>query len=298
MTGTQLTPLTPHLFLVNGENQGNFPRSHSFYVRDDICALIDTGIGIDRLRRFVAENHVDIVINSHGHPDHTAGNWVVPNGPLWAPIQGQASHGRLELLSDRFAQPGDLAAQWRRAIRSMMGFEDRLPTDWFDDGRVFDFGHQRLQAVHAPGHTADHYLFWDEQNGVLLSFDIDLTRFGPWYGHRESDLHQFRASIQLGRDLAPRTVASSHLPPISGDAIGPAFDAFAAVLDRREKRILGLLDGGATLADLVAAKPVYGSHPYEPEVLAYWEGEMIALHLNELVQQGRARRDGDVFTAP
>ncbi|MHB8203963.1 MAG: hypothetical protein ACYDHG_09710 [Desulfomonilaceae bacterium] len=46
-----------------------------------------------------------------------------------------------------------------------MGFQDREPTHFFDDGYVFDFGHTTLQAIHTPGHTKDH-----EVNQILGVF--------------------------------------------------------------------------------------------------------------------------------
>ncbi len=292
----QLIPLTDHLFLLPGDNQGRFPRSHSFYVRDDICALIDTGVGIERLREFSSAHPVDIVINSHGHPDHTAGNWIFPNLPLHAPVQGRETHGCLRLLSERFAEPGPLAQQWYEAIGEITGFGDSAPTDFFSDGHVFDFGHQRLTAVHTPGHTADHYVLHDETNGIVLSFDLDLTPFGPWYGHRESDLGALRQSIAVVRSLEAHTIASSHLMPVHGEEAAAALDVFEGVLAIREERILQGLGNGATLEEIVAGSPCYGSYPYVPEILGYWEGIMVQLHLDELVaREAVLRREGRYF---
>ena len=290
----ELVPLTDHLFLVLGENGGRFPRAHSFYVRDETCALVDTGCGVELLRELRREHRVDLVINSHGHPDHSAGNWLFPDVPVWAPEQGRETHGRLQLLSHRFAEPGELAQTWRKFIRPMMNFRDHLPSDWFGDGHVFDFGTQRLRAIHAPGHTADHYVFFDERDGVLLPFDIDLTPFGPWYGHRESDLTQLRGAIDRAEGLGARLVASSHREPLRDDAIAPAFASFAGALERRAEAIRELTAGGATLAELAQASPIYGGvPPYAQTVVAYWEGKMIAMHLAELEATGAVRRDGE-----
>ena len=46
----------------------------------DRCLLIDTGWGIGDLRALVAElNPLPLtVVNTHGHPDHTFGNWQFP----------------------------------------------------------------------------------------------------------------------------------------------------------------------------------------------------------------------------
>ena len=277
-------PLTDHLFMVRGENNGRFPRSHSFYVRDDVCALIDTGCGGEVLAGLVADHRVDMVINSHGHPDHSAGNWRFADVPLFAPLEGAESHGRLELLARRFAE--ELAEMWLAYIVTATDFRDRQPTDLYVDRQGFDFGKQRLLALHTPGHTADHYCLFDEHSGVLLSFDIDLTSFGPWYGHRESDLGLLRRSLALVAELDARTIASSHRDPLCGAAGQRALADFTAIVDQRSQRIVDLIGSGASRAELVAAAPIYGGHPYATEILAYWEGLMIDDHLAELIAAG------------
>jgi glyoxylase-like metal-dependent hydrolase (beta-lactamase superfamily II) len=285
----ELLPLTDHLFVVPGERGGRFPRAHAFYVKDQACALIDTGCGIDRVRQLLDRFPVDLVINSHGHPDHSAGNWLMPDRPLYAPVQGIETHGQLEPLSSRFAEPGPLAHSWRAFVRSAMGFCDRRPTATFDDGHVFDFGHQRLRAIHAPGHTMDHYVLFDETRGVLLSFDLDLTRFGPWYGHRESSLPQLRAAIERLRDLDPRVVASSHRTPVYERDVVREVERFARVVEQREQRLMRLVGKGATLSDLTRARPIYGDHPYAPDLMTYWEGQMIEHHLADMITRGLVR---------
>ena len=293
----ELVRLTDHLFVIPGVNGGRFPGALSFYVQDDVRALIDTGCGIDVLKQLKSEYDVDLVINSHGHPDHSAGNWVFGDRPLWAPIEGADSHGRAELLSERLAEPGALAKTWRAYVRDTMGFGDSQPTDYFQNGHRFHFGKLTLEAVHTPGHTRDHYCFFDERNGLLLTFDIDLTSFGPYYGHRESDIGQFRDSLDKVRRLRPKTVAPSHREPVSGPDIGPALNRYEAVFDRRSRKILGLITDGATMDELVELSPIYGGVPYAPELIRYWEGRMIEKHLDDMIGRGLVKKDGDKFIA-
>jgi glyoxylase-like metal-dependent hydrolase (beta-lactamase superfamily II) len=201
------------------------------------------------------------------------------------------SHGRLDKLSYRFFGLGPLADHWRSWIANTMGFRDMLPTDSFEPGHMFDFGTVRLQAIHTPGHTADHNVFLEPTDGVLLSGDIDLTSFGPWYGNLESDLPSFRRSIQLLRDVRPRMIAPGHGEPVF-DQIDDAFGRYANVLDERNRKILALLQTPLSVSELVDAAPVYGHHPYEPELLRFFEHRMIEQHLEELEAGGLVRRSG------
>lgn len=41
--------IAPSIFLVEGEDEGRFPFSHSILIRDEVTTLIDTGCGLKRL---------------------------------------------------------------------------------------------------------------------------------------------------------------------------------------------------------------------------------------------------------
>jgi glyoxylase-like metal-dependent hydrolase (beta-lactamase superfamily II) len=80
--------LTSNLSLIVGTDRGHFPMSHSFLVKDDVSALIDTGCGIELLREIDRKYGIDLIINSHCHPDHSAGNWIFESIPVHAPAMG------------------------------------------------------------------------------------------------------------------------------------------------------------------------------------------------------------------
>ncbi len=284
----ELKRLSENLYLVVGQNKGRFPSAHSFLVKDRLCALIDSGCGFEVLRKIRESFSVDMVINSHGHPDHSSGNWLFPDIPLYAPREGEGSHGRLLPLSHRFFGEGPLADHWQQWIQQTMGFIDREATDFFSDGHVFDFGRLKLRAIHTPGHTLDHYCLFEPESRILLSFDIDLTSFGPWYGNLESNLSKFRRSIDTVRNLEPRLIASSHLLPLSR-GIKRALQDYVSVLDTRRRKIFELVSIGAERSDLVDAAPIYRNHAYEPELFRFFERRMIDLHLEELAAEGFIR---------
>lgn len=289
-----MVPISDRLYRIDGENQGRFPKAHAFYVQDEVCALIDSGCGIAVLEAFKKEHPVDLVINSHCHPDHGAGNWVFDSQPLWVPDDGTDSHGQIIPLSRRLVEPGELAEKWKVFVREVMGFQERIPTNHYAEGHLFDFGRLQLTALHTPGHTSDHFCFFNSAQGLLLSFDIDLTPYGPWYGNRESDLSAFRTSLQRIRGLKPRIIASSHRKVISGDRIPAELDRYDEVFTARSRKILGMIGKHPrTLAALLETSPFYGGYPYAPNLLRYWEGLMIRKHLDELINQGLVWEEDD-----
>lgn len=293
LTGLKLEPIIDHVFLVPGENNGRFPQSHSILVLGSETVLIDTGCGIETLNRLKTEHRVSLVINSHTHPDHSAGNWVFRGTPIIVPREGFATSGNIPALAKRLTN-AQLAPYWERFVRETLGFRDCPPTDSYREGHVFRLDEVTLQAIATPGHTKDHYCFFEPTHGMLLSFDYDMTSF-PWYGHRESSLSAFRASIRRLKALGARIVVSSHRGILT-EHLDAEFDAFSQRLDERSEKILALLTTEQTIPQLVKQAPIYGRFPYAAPLLRYWEAQMINKHLKELMASGRVKRRGKSWT--
>lgn len=289
-----LSEIAPSIFLVEGEKQGQFPFSHSILIRDEVTALIDTGCGIERLQRLREEYPPDLVINSHAHPDHISGNWLFSGLPLLVPRQSFDYAGRIREMSERFTGSRILAQKWREYIWEATGFRDALPTGHYEDGHRFTFGSVELLAIHCPGHTSDSYCLLEPRLGILFSFDIELSRFGPWYGHPDSDIAEFEASIRRVRDLKPRLVVSSHMGIIDSE-LEERFQAYLDFFGRRERRILEFLSEERGLEEMVEEPLIYRDFPFAPELLRLWHKNMLQKHLDRLVQRGLARKTGERY---
>lgn len=294
MNPGDLIPVRGPVHLLVGERGGNFPRAHAVVIKDRQTAIIDTGCGPKVLEPWTGT--VDMVINTHTHPDHSAGNHLFAGRPIWVPREGFESSGRKRLLAKRFAEPGELAQTWESLVPPAMDFVDQPPTHAFEHGAELMVGHAKLIALHTPGHTRDHHCFWLPDLKILISGDLDLTPFGPWYGHHESDLGLMRRSIEQMRSLDARAVVSMHRTPVVSD-LDHQWQKFAAVLDRRNEQLLGLLARPQSLAQLVDASPIYGGFPFWEPLLRFWEGRMIAHHLDELVSAGRVSESGGRYQA-
>jgi glyoxylase-like metal-dependent hydrolase (beta-lactamase superfamily II) len=284
-----LRHIIPGLELLAAEKDGRFPYSHSFVVRGEIELLIDAGCGLERLRALRRSWRPDRVLVSHSHPDHCAGAWLFPDAELWSPRERSDSFWRFGPQSIRFAGH-DHAELWRDFVSDAMGIRELAATGHFGDGDVIDAGGISLECHHAPGHTDDHYVLYEPHHGIVLSFDIDLSSFGPWYGHVESNIDRFLSSIAMVAALEPRMLLSSHKGVVVDDITG-RLTAFAAVVEDRDRCILEMLDRPRTIGELTAASPIYGGRAYAPGVLDYWEGQMIGKHLERLERQGRVARD-------
>lgn len=292
MASEYLETVTDQIFLVQGENEGRFPRAHSLLITAEETVLIDTGCGISRLQDLIKAFEIDYVINSHTHPDHSAGNWLFQDRRIFVPQETFSTSGDLMGLSKRFV--GDvLAPIWRQFAQTQMGFQNCRPTHSYNGSSEFRIGEIVLAPVYTPGHTIDHYCFYYAPKRILFSFDYDLTSF-PWYGHMESSLTGFRQSIKQLETLATDMVVSSHRGIITKN-IKAEWQTYSQHLDERSQRILDLLIAPKTIDELVEAKPIYRKFPYQEVLLQYWEKIMIRLHLKELQDAGKVEKQGEVY---
>ena len=292
MENKKLETVTDYISMVQGKNRGRFPGSHSILISDEDTVLVDTGCGIETLKKLKKEYDISYVINSHTHPDHSAGNWVFKDRPIYVPEEGFESSGDLVSLSKRFVSK-ELAREWRNFVRETMDFKNCKPTKEYTGRNLFRFGKTIFKPIYTPGHTKDHYCFYEPRERILFSFDYDLTSF-PWYGHRESSISQFRESLNKLKLLFPKIVVSSHRGIIT-ENIDSEFERFCKILDERDEKILSLLQKGKTINQLVEYAPIYGRFSYAEPILRYWESEMIKKHLKELESAGKIERHGNAY---
>ena len=292
MIRERLEPLTDQISLLHGENKGRFPRAHSILVQAEETVLIDTGCGIPLLKAIKNEFDISYIINSHTHPDHSAGNWVFRGQTIFVPQEAFNTSGNIVALSHRFVGE-DLASKWQQFARTVMDFQNCPPTHSYNENTVFQIDDIALTPIFTPGHTKDHYCFYYEPQQVLVAFDYDLTSF-PWYGHQESSLAEFRQSIERLKTFPTKIVVSSHRGIINED-IQSEWERYAQRLDERNQHILELLDSPKTIAQLVDAAPIYRKFPYRESLLRYWERRMIQLHLDELEKEKKVHRKKEQY---
>ncbi len=150
-----LQEIAENLYFVKGENRGRFPFSHSILIRGECNVLFDTGSGVRVLERLKAEIPVDLVVNSHTHPDHFSGNHCFGGLELVVPELFADILGDLERMSVRLAEGGEPAAQWLFMVTEILQHEPTEPTGAYAEGWVVEAGGYAFEAIHTPGHTAD-----------------------------------------------------------------------------------------------------------------------------------------------
>jgi glyoxylase-like metal-dependent hydrolase (beta-lactamase superfamily II) len=67
----------------------------------------------------------------------------------------------------------------------------------------------RLVALHTPGHSSDHFVFYEPVRGLVFSGDLYIARRVPVATPRE-DVDQLLASLRKVRDLRPTAMYCAH----------------------------------------------------------------------------------------
>ncbi len=297
--GIRLLSIDEHIHVVQGLGRGRSPFSNAILVLDKRTALIDTGCGLSIIEKLLELVRLDLVLNTHSHPDHTGGNWLVrerSGARIVVPKEGLDSIGSTDKLGVRM-MGSHLGEIWTRDYLPITGYRDFTPDGVYGDGAEFDLGAIKLVAVHTPGHLRDHYCFFEPASGTMIGGDIDLSPFGPWYGNAESNIGDFRASVARIQDMPVTTYISGHARPVREPYLGRRLQAYLAVFDERRSDILNLIprDAWITLEELVYASPIY-HWDYKSHIdwfLCNGETHMIGKHLYDLVNRGEVVQSTD-----
>jgi glyoxylase-like metal-dependent hydrolase (beta-lactamase superfamily II) len=240
------------------------------------------------MQAFFKQYKVDVIIASHSHPGHCSSLWMM-NGkdvPIFVPRESGDDFGDPNALATRFVREPAARALWIGLATTAGGFRPCPPTHFYDGKSSFDIGSHKLLAIHTPGHTRDHYCFFEELSGVMLGFDLDLSALGPSYYSPESDIASYQASLELVKSYAPSVYVSAHRGVLRKN-IPQALDRFGAVIARRDQAILDLLAAPVPTSELLEKRLFFPSFPDNLRPLYNeWESTMLDKHLTLLMERG------------
>ena len=157
---------------------GHWEKVHSFLlVGEQKAALIDTGLGIDNIKRITDQlTTLPIeVITTHVHTDHIGSHgefdrvyvheadkdWLV-NG-----IKGLSIEQIRKDIRRDITMPTPITFN----PDSYQPFQGE-PTNILGDGDEIDLGNRKLIIYHTPGHSPGHICIFDETTGYLFTGDL------------------------------------------------------------------------------------------------------------------------------
>jgi len=278
---------------VPGANRGKYPFVNCVYV-EGAGVLIDTGADPVHIQSLRDGPGVREVWLSHWHEDHIAGLHLLEDVPFrQSPLEAEPLSG-VEAFIDWYGMQGDdTRGYWRKALVDEFHYRPRRASGWLTPGEVIDLGSCTVEIIPTPGHTPGHLAFFFREPQVLFMGDYDLTRFGPWYGDRDSSIEDLIESIERLRHVPAKVWLTSHETGFFEGDVSELFTRYRAVIDERETRLLECLATPRTMQEIVEQWIVYRK-PREPKAFFEWgEGALMGKHVERLLRAGTVlKQDG------
>ena len=285
-----------HVTVLFGHEQGKYPDGNTVVVRGaNDSVVIDPAL---TARTVQPPLEVGSVLLTHAHEDHVAGVSAVRAGSVRVHPADLPGLRSAEGLMQLYGLPESGWPAMTQMVTERFHFEGWPDAVGIADGEVLDLGGVTVQLVHAPGHTAGHSVYViDSDVRVVVTGDIDLSTFGPYYGDAVSSLDDFEATLAMVRDLrADHYVTFHHKGVIDGhDAFVELVDIYSAVFARREQSLLDLLATPRTFDELVAEGIVYRAGTRPPLFGDSVERRSIEQHLQRAIANGVVVGDGERY---
>ncbi|MHA1882459.1 MAG: MBL fold metallo-hydrolase [Candidatus Thorarchaeota archaeon] len=295
----------PKVHLIRGGNRARFPEANSLLVDDEILTLVDAGSDLEHIEKTVKDlGHelvdIDRIILSHFHLDHKGLSEVIREKAecevLCHPLADKGVNTFSGMAECYGIESHRYYEDWKTFLVKMRPYilADYTITGHFTDGKPIDCGEIELLPIHAPGHTLDHTIFGINGVDSLLLVDIDLTKFGPWYGNDVSNLEQFKESVRRVIDLEPKQGISSHLLDPVSENLCDLLETYLSAFDQRETKILELISNGFdTIEKLSKVPTIYPRIPMS--VYLVFEEAMLEKHIEDLEKRNIVIRVEDVI---
>ena len=285
--------IEPGLFLVIG---GSFPRCNTLVVIDEEVVVVDPGCNVEDLRALLQHKDrtlrdIDTIILSHIHPDHIThttrlnrlSNCRIAANEITAPLFNDKEKMK-EFLGFHKGHP--VRDMWEQLVNSKMYgcLEDGQVDEVISDGDKFALGNITLKALYTPGHLPDHMCIEILEPNIVFGSDIDLTEFGPYYGHPNSSIQDFKNSILKLQQRDFRALISGHLKNPVVEDYKTALTAYQRQFDIREDMVLAAIMGGASSIPEINMNPIIYPSLTHP-VFMQFEKWMIEHHVASLIDQ-------------
>ena len=291
--------ITDCLYVVTG---GVFPKCNTAVIIADEVVVIDPGCEVEDLRRFLMTldlnlKDIDTVILSHIHPDHIThavrlhrlSKCRIATNEITAPLFNEKEEMKQFL---GFGKSNPVRKAWEQLVNERMygALDEGRVDEVLSNGDKFNFGEVTLRTLYTPGHLPDHMCIEFIEPNLVFASDIDLTEFGPFYGHPNSSIGDFKDSIRKIQHGKYEGLISGHLrEPLVTDYVD-RLTAYSRQFGIREDLVLSaIIDGSKSIPEIAATPIIYPS--LTNSVYLQFEKWMIEHHVASLIKAGLVVED-------
>jgi glyoxylase-like metal-dependent hydrolase (beta-lactamase superfamily II) len=214
----ELVPMVPNVGIVVGTRA---------------TLIVDPGMGrrsgeiVLREVGKLSRNAEIYIVNTHFHPEHTTGEAGFPASAKV--IRAAAQQQDIEEMGIQWVQ--NFASRSPAIAEVLQGITAfRTPAEVFQTEKTLDLGGVRVRLVRlGPGHTRGDTVFFVEQDRVLFSGDLVMSRLFPAFATPQSRVGPWLASLD-----ALDAFGALRLVPAHGDM------ADAAIIGRYREYLTAL----------------------------------------------------------
>lgn len=267
------------------------------------AGLAELGYSANDIREFLV---------THMHRDHYTQAYVIGQETQASVWLGDGDRATMELMLNaeldhdpnlrrlQVAGAEHLAKEWREIMPSEPPSMDDygMPDHWMVSDHMRELGNRTLAAISTPGHTQGHFVFADQEAGLLFSGDHVLPRITPSIGFEpawvEQPLRDFLDSLIKVQQLPDMKVLPAHGPVTdsSHERIAELIDHHTVRLELCEQAVAA----GARTAWEVAGLIPWTSRERQRDELNPFDATLAAFetlaHLDLLYLQGKLTRSG------
>lgn len=205
----ELVPMVPNVGIVVGSKA---------------TLIVDPGMGrrsgeiVLREAQKLSRNTEFYIVNTHFHPEHTTGEAGFPASAKV--IRALAQQQDVEEMGMKWVQNfASRSPAIAEVLQGITGF--RAPAEVFETEKTVDLGGVRVRLVRlGPGHTRGDTVFFVEEDRVLFSGDLVMSRIFPAFATPQSRVTSWLASLDALDAFRAQRLVPAHGELAEGSAIG------------------------------------------------------------------------------
>lgn len=195
----ELVPMVPNVGIVVGTKA---------------TLVVDPGMGrrngeaVLREAKKLSRNTEFYIVNTHFHPEHATGEAGFP--PEAKVIRAAAQQQDIEEMGMQWVQNfASRSPGIAETLQGITGF--RKPAEVFEKEKTLDLGGVRVRLLRlGPGHTRGDTVFFVEQDRVLFSGDLAMSRIFPAFATPQSRVASWIASLDAMEGLGALRLVPAH----------------------------------------------------------------------------------------
>nr|WP_197969951.1 MBL fold metallo-hydrolase [Mesobacillus harenae] len=275
------------LVIVEGPNNSKVPFSRSLYIDCSDKVLIDSGADPKSLMELKKQYGVELIVNTHYHPDHTQHNHLFPDAEkLINPIEYETAR-----TIEGIAKANGIYQEWGEAGVAM--WKEKLPHEWVKNlgeisGRYeyeteYSFGGVKVIFLHTPGHTSGHASPYFPELGAVYVGDYDMTSFGPWYHGTDGSIEDFINSGKRLLSLNADTFITGHQKGVfKRPEFEQEMEKYLEIINKRDETIEAYVRQGLNFEELTNIGIFYPKNTLVVPIFKTWERSGMRKHLSRL----------------